>query len=105
MNKELEGVSIWLHANKLILNVQKNIYQVYNQLGNDINLNIMIHGEKIEVTEKVKYLGITIDPALKWKYIDDIAIIISRNIGILSRAKYFLPEKIITLALQLTDSS
>jgi len=58
----------------------------------------MLNTNVIQVVEKVKYLGMIIDRNLKWNYhIDHLTAIISRNIGIINRSKFFLDKQSLTL--------
>ena len=46
----------------------------------------------IKEVKSTKFLGITIDNKLSWKYhIDNVCKTVSRNIGIINRVKQFLP--------------
>jgi len=48
----------------------------------------------LERKDHVKYLGVIIDQHLSWKHhINYIALKISRNIGIISRLRHFVPLK------------
>ena len=51
--------------------------------------------KKIRVT-KTKFLGVIIDENLTWKnHIDGIIKTISRNIGMINKLKFFVPERIL----------
>ena len=50
----------------------------------------------IKEVKSTKFLGITIDNKLSWKYhIDNICKTVSRNIGIINRVKQFLPLSVL----------
>ena len=84
----------WFQINKLSLNTKKTFYQVYNTSGYMQNIRVILNGSLIQYSETVKYLGMLISTDLKWnKHIDHIAAIVSRNIGIMNRAKFFLGQK------------
>ena len=58
------------------------------------DIDIFIDTYKIERKRCVKYLGILIDENLKWKtHIASVATKISRNIGIMGRAKHLLSAR------------
>ena len=50
----------------------------------------------LQQKEHVKYLGVLLDEHLNWKYqINNVALKISRGIGILAKLKPFLKEKLL----------
>ena len=54
--------------------------------------NIMFDNTPLEVVPFIKFLGITVDNKLSWKYhIDNSCKIISRNIGIINKLKFHFP--------------
>lgn len=94
LDTELPKVYEWLQANKLSLNTNKTFYQVYNKSKVNVDINVILNGINIKHTETVRYLGVYIDEELKWQsHIMHISNIISRNIGIISRSRYFLGQK------------
>ena len=94
LDEELPKVYRWLQANKLSLNTQKTYCQVYHNFKKNANINVTLAGEKINEVETVKYLGVFIDKNMKWNsHITHISKIISRNIGIINRSKYFLSNQ------------
>ena len=102
VNCELFKVVDWLIANKLSLNIKKTNYIIFHPYQKCINFNIRIKAYDsrtktffdLERKDHVKYLGIIIDRHLSWKHhINYIALKISRNIGIISRLKHFVPLK------------
>ena len=98
LDQELPTICQWLQANKLSLNTKKTVYQIFNKKQVPVNLFVTLNGKSIQAVEKAKYLGMVIDPGLKWNFhIDNLAIIISRNIGLISRARFFLDKHSLTL--------
>ena len=98
LDKDLPTICEWLKANKLSLNTKKTVYQLYNYSHTSFELNIILNKEVIEAADKVKYLGIVIDSHLKWNFhIDHISTIISRNIGIMNRSKFYLNKQSLAL--------
>ena len=102
VNCELVKVVGWLIANKLSLNIKKTNYIIFHPYQKRINLNICIKAYDsrtktffdLERKDHVKYLGVIIDRHLSWKHhINYIALKISRNIGIISRPRHFVPLK------------
>ena len=98
INDELRTLNKWLQSNQLSLNTKKTVYQLYSQTRSQISLDLKVNNDTIQLVEKVKYLGVMIDPCLNWKYhIDGITAIISRNIGVINRAKFYLDKHCLTL--------
>ena len=91
LNKELPKVCKWLRANKLSLNTSKTFYQIYNNSKLTVDINVVLNGVEIDCAETVRYLGVFIDNKLTWEsHITHISSIISRNIGIINRSRFFL---------------
>ena len=91
LNTELPKVCEWLYVNKLTLNTSKTNYQIYNKSKTNVDINVVLNGVSINCTNTVKYLGVYIDDDFTWQsHIAHISRIISRNIGIISRSRYFL---------------
>ena len=102
INCELFKVVGWLIANKLSLNIKKTNYIIFHPYQKRINFNIRIKAYDsrtktffdLERKDHAKYLGVIIDQHLSWKHrINYIALKISRNIGIISRLRHFVPLK------------
>ena len=59
-------------------------------------INVILDGVPLEIVNTTKFLGIIIDENLTWKsHIDAISKTISRNIGMLSKMKHFVPGYIL----------
>ena len=83
-------ISNWFNANQLSLNTSKTHYQIFSKRSED-DLNVKINGCNISRQFTVKYLGVYIDENLKWNtHIDKLICTISRNIGVIGRAKPYL---------------
>ena len=90
----LPKISTWLQSNFLSLNASKTIYQVYSKRKVHINIHVQINNNVIEKKQTVKYLGMLIDDDLKFKsHINTITNTVSRNVGMMSRVKYFVEAK------------
>ena len=69
-----------------------------NNTGNNEseNVHIILDDTKLERVKKTKFPGVIIDENLTWKYhIDEITKTISRNIGMMNKFKFFVPECIL----------
>ena len=122
INIELQEICNWFQANKLSVNATKTNYMVFgtpqstrkfidiNQNIDNLNdseltsssdvekvkLNIKFDGVSLNRVSSTKFLGVINDENLTWKnHIDAISKIISRNIGVLTKLKHFVPENIL----------
>ena len=120
VNNELQEICNWFQANKLSVNASKTNYMVLGTKYNttkliDVNhmhttdssydgsgrlekkkINIKLDGVSLNRVSSTKFLGVIIDENLTWKnHIDAISKTISRNTGMLTKLKHFLPENIL----------
>ena len=103
VNRELTEVSNWFKANKLSVNATKTNYMImgtqYMTSMEDegvSNVDIILDNTKLQRVDNTKFLGVTIDENLSWKnHIDGITKTISRNIGMINKLKFFIPERIL----------
>ena len=88
----------WLIANRLSLSVPKTFYQLYSNDDADHTLHISVGNTCLKRAETVKYLGVLIDDDLKFKsHVNKVSGVISRQIGVIGRARYLLNTKLMTL--------
>ena len=69
VNIKLEKINCWLRKNKLELNYEKTSYiLVHKQPQKSVseNLKLIVNDPTLNITNAVKYLGITIDENLTW---------------------------------------
>lgn len=94
INLATPGISTWLSANRLSLNLEKTFYQNYSIGDKKPDVKICLNHQEIKRSEEFRYLGITIDEHLKFKkHISNTYKIICRNTGVIARAKFMLDEK------------
>ena len=81
----------------LYINVLKsNMIFCANQFKYTQSVPLILNNESLSQVKITKFLGVTIDENLTWKYhIDELATKISMNIGINNRLKYYLPNRIL----------
>lgn len=97
INEDLQHIWGWLNTNKLKINVKKTKAMVIgtrsclrSMIGNN-GLNIEIEGQQIEIVERFKYLGVIIDPELKFnQHVDYVCKKISKKLGVLRRCSGYL---------------
>ena len=121
INNELQEICNWFQANKLSVNASKTNYMVFGthhstrksiDINQDIDiltdsessgsrdvekvkLNVKLDGVSLNRVSSTKFWGVIIDENLTWKnHIDAISKTISRNIGMLTKLKHFVPENI-----------
>ena len=83
MNSTLEVVGDWLSSNQLSLNATKSVYMAFSTRKKNIpnNINIQIHGIKLNSVDNYKYLGVIFDSLMKWE---------NHILNITNRTKYML---------------
>ena len=95
MNIELEKLLIWLKVNKLSLNVKKTHFMFFcpPQKKAEFSNSLTIDGETINRVNETKFLGVMVDDKLSWaSHINYISKKISKGIGILCKARKYLPK-------------
>ena len=97
MNSELAKIKKWCDINKLSINMAKTNFMIIKSARKrdmEISLNISNSDGSSNVLERkqcIKYLGVMIDESLTWKHhIAFVCSPISRNIGIMSKLRYYL---------------
>ena len=96
MNCELSTISKWLKVNKLSTNVAKTNYILFRPRQKPVTVSDTITLDNIAVqqVEVTKFLGVLLDQHLSWKYhITHVAKKVSKAIGIISKARFFLSSK------------
>jgi hypothetical protein len=77
INQCLAQLSSWMVANRLTLNVRKTKFIRFCAHGNTVDApEILINGERIELVENYKYLGVELDHKLSFK--SHISSVVSR---------------------------
>ena len=92
INDELSKVQQWLILNKLSLNITKTKYMVFSPRSKKIQLpNLTLNNTPIEHVNQFDFLGVVLDENVKWdKHINKVGNKINRNIGLISKLKYYL---------------
>ena len=98
INEIVPKLEEWFHVNRLSLNATKTNYQIYSRSMTP-DLNVVLNDTYITRKPCVKYLDVHIDENLKWSsHISSVTSVISRNVGVMARAKYFLsPHQLLML--------
>ena len=86
MRSLLNTILDWLAANRLTLNAKKTEIVLFRSKSKlcDTRFTIKIKGHKIYPSNKVKYLGVFLDPHLEWKHqVTELAKKLSIAVGLL----------------------
>ena len=68
IEQDLEILQDWFRANKLTLNVEKSVCQIFNESKcKNINMSLALSGKTIPVAKETKFLGVWLDEDLKWE--------------------------------------
>jgi len=94
VNVELVNLDTWLKANRLSLNVSKTFYMLITDRSID-DVRICIDGRGIERVNSAKFLGITIDERLSFRYhVQDVYSHLARSVGLLRRLSSVVPCRV-----------
>ena len=99
VNDELDRINEWFIANKLSLNIKKTKYILFSKRSKIDEIPLRLPSLKlneidIERVNDINFLGVILDQTLNWKrHIETVENKISKNIGILFKAKPFLELK------------
>ena len=98
MNFELKKIYKWLYINRLSLNMSKTKFVIFYAANKPkYPIAILINNKAIDEVKYIKYLGVTLDAQLSFKYhIDELTKKISRGIGLLYKLRSFVTTKILT---------
>ena len=99
MNNELKNIQSWFNSNKLSLNASKTKYIFFHSQAHSDNIPLKLPTLEINTTtivreSVIKFLGVLLDENLSWKtHINTIENKISKNLGILYKARLVLNQK------------
>ena len=98
INIELKKFYEWLCINRLSLNISKTKFVVFHAPNKPkFPITILINNKAIDEDKYIKYLGVTLDSQLSFKFhIDELTKKISRGIGLLYKLRPFVTTKILT---------
>ena len=85
----------WLRSNKISLNADKTEIIIFRSKRKQITkyLNFRTSDQKINVSNKVKYLGIQMEQHLDWNvHVKNVIPKLNRAIGILSKIRHYVPK-------------
>ena len=85
----------WLRSNKIRLNADKTEIIIFRSKQKQITkyLNFRISGQKINVSNKVKHLGLEIEQRLDWNvHVKNVIPKLNRAIGVLPKMRHYVPK-------------
>ena len=100
MNKELSNLSEWIICNNLLLNINKTCCMLFGPriVTNLVDFSLYINSFAISRVNSIKFLGIVIEDNLSWReHIEQTSNKIAKNIGVLFKISYRLPNRIIKM--------
>ena len=95
VNQDLSLLIHWLRANKISLNTSKTEIIICRSNSKPLkkNLNFRISSQKMKLSKRVTYLGMTLDEHLDWSpQLQNLFSKLSRAVGMLSKLKGILPK-------------
>ena len=104
LNIEIRKLSDWFKSNKLSLNLEKTKFIVFKPRQKKYNytFQIIINNEYIEQVKETVFLGVVLDEELSWKsHIPYVAHKMSKSIGLMLRASFYLLKKSLLCTIQL----
>ena len=90
---DLKGITNWLNANRISLNVRKTEFIIFRKPNKsiDFEIKIKINGKRLHPSTNIKYLGILLDEHLSWKpYINELTKKINRSNSMLSKIRHYV---------------
>ena len=95
INSELNNLSAWFKANKLSFNLKKTTFMLFKprQKKYHFPMQISVNEQRIEQVKETVFLGVVLYEHLTWKpHTSQVACKISKSIGVINRARFFLPK-------------
>ena len=100
VNKELRKVRKWLEASRLALNVDKTNFVIFDSHQRRLTDHIVlkIGNKKIKRESYVKFLGVSLDSNLSWKFhFAELSKKLARTAGLFSRTRQYAPTETLIL--------
>ena len=95
INQDLTTLCKWLRANKISLNAAKTETIIFRRKNTQVlkKINFCLSGQKTEVTDQVKYLGILLNNTLTWDtHLNDLIKKLNRAVGLLTKIRHYTPN-------------
>ena len=98
MNYDLKGITHWLNANRISLNISKTEFVVFRSPRKiiDFDIKIKVNGQRIYQSSYIKYLGVYLDEHLSWKpHIHELRKKLNRSNSMLSKIRHYVNKNTI----------
>ena len=100
VNYDLKGITDWLNANRISLNVNKTEFIIFrsprSSVDCDYEINIRLNGKRLYPSTYIKYLGILLDEHLSWKpHINELTKKLRRSNSMLSKIRHYVDKNTI----------
>jgi len=96
VNSDLICLAKWFAINRLSLNINKTNFILFCNMRKRYDKNkvvVLFNGTPVTQVQCAKFLGVYIDEHLTWdKHIQQVAAKVSRNVGILQKLRYNIPQ-------------
>ncbi len=94
---DLNGISVWLNANNLILNLEKTVQLYFGSSASKSNHTFELHSIPIVEQPVCKYLGVLLDNKLAFQtHIAYVCKKLSTQCGIISKLRRYVPRRSLT---------
>ena len=94
LQEDLNAVGEWFCLNRLLVNCDKTNVMLFGskqRLARSQGLSLFLLGKLLELSNTVKYLGLTFDASMDWhEHIDNICNKITRRLNLLGRIRKYL---------------
>ena len=93
VNYDLKGITNWLDANRISLNVNKTEYIIFRKPRKivDSEIKIKLNGKRLYPSTYIKYLGVLLDEHLSWKpHINELYKKLNRSNSMLSKIRHYV---------------
>ena len=93
IDRDLESLSNWLEANKLVLNLEKTVQM---NIGNSASSSHKLNNQVILINAVCKYLGLYVDNRLNFSsHIDYVKMRLSKQCWIVSKLRHYVPRNLL----------
>ena len=105
VNLDMKNLTVWLNANKILLNVDKIELVIFKHQRKKLDTEIKLDRKRLYPSQSVRYLGIKIDQNFNWKDHINIAIKLNRDNALLFKIRNFVNITILkTIYFAIFDS-
>ena len=98
INEEFQKICDWLKSNRLLLNISKTKYMIFEHKNSHTEIDLKINDQTVDQVKNFNFLGLHINDRLDWStHLNNLCKKLSRNIGILRRLRSQLPFEIMKI--------